>query len=416
MLSRFGFAVALLLAVAHGEARADPISPWIDAGEVPFPDWAKSVEFVREDEALSSSPGGSRRGLIAAGVRLPLLGAVRGPGCLSRWLLVGPLAYVCSDRVKLSAEPPGVATSIHPIPTDALPFKYYFVGKDGAEAYAKLSDAEDETPAEQLERGWSIAGVAEIVHKGTTFVVTRRGRYVPRAQVGQVAAYGFHGEVLDGKLGIGWILPDKANVYADAKQGAKVVGARTRLQKLDVQETKEVAKQTWHRIGVGEWIRGVDVRVPTLSAPPEEVVAGSRWLDVDLSTQTIVAYEGERPVYATMVSTGKAPGSTPKGVHKIWVKLRTATMSNADDAQTTTDDGTPFSIEDVPWVQYFSNGVALHGAFWHRKFGYAHSHGCVNLAPLDAMRLFDWTLPRLPKGWDAAFPTSAEPATVVRVR
>src|SRR5262249_41577787 len=130
---------ALLLASAT--AHADPpqagqaasIAPWIDPGEVPLPEWARSVEFLREDEALSVSPGGTRRGLIAAGVRLPLLGAVRGPGCLSRWLLVGPLAYVCSDRVKLSAEEPGVATSIHPVPTDALPFKYYFVGKDGAE-------------------------------------------------------------------------------------------------------------------------------------------------------------------------------------------------------------------------------------------------------------------------------------------
>ena len=100
----------------------------------------------------------------------------------------------------------------------------------------------------------------------------------------------------------------------------------------------------------------------------------------------------------------------------MWVKLRSSTMSNADDAKDTTDVSQPFSIEDVPWVQYFSNGVAIHGAFWHRRFGNVHSHGCVNLAPLDAMRLFDWTLPRLPKGWDAVFPTTAEPPTVIRVR
>jgi lipoprotein-anchoring transpeptidase ErfK/SrfK len=158
------------------------------------------------------------------------------------------------------------------------------------------------------------------------------------------------------------------------------------------------------------------MRVPTSAPPPDEVGKSERWLDVDLATQTLVAYEGEKPVFATVVSTGKVAGSTPKGVHRIWVKLRTATMSNADDAQSTADDATPFSIEDVPWVQYFSNGVALHGAFWHRKFGYAHSHGCVNLAPLDAMRLFDWTMPRLPNGWDASFPTPSEPPTVVRVR
>lgn len=426
MRTRTLFLVAATLVVASlaptRGSRAEPVvpAPWIEPGDVPLPEWARSVEILREDEALSASPGGTRRGLVAMGVRLPLLGATRGPGCMSRWLLVGPLAYVCSDKVRLSADPAGVDPSIHPTPADALPYRYYFVGKDGAEAYARLADADEEMPTEQLERGWSIAGVSEVTYKGASYVVTRRGRYVPRAQVGSVVAYGFHGELLTSQAGeaitIGWILPDKANVYADAKPGAKSIGVRTRLQKIDVQEAKKVGKIDWLRIGDGEWIRAVDARVPTLSPRPTEVAAGARWIDVDTTTQTLVAYEGDKPVFATVVSTGRMATPTPRGVHKIWVKLRSATMSNADDAQTTTDDGTPYSIEDVPWVQYFSNGVALHGAFWHRKFGWPHSHGCVNLAPLDAMRLFDWTLPRLPRGWDAVFPTPAEPSSVVRVR
>lgn len=423
-------ALSIALPLSAPSTRADvpspvaslpAIAPWIDPGDLPFPEWARSVEILRDDEALQASPGGARRGLIAAGVRLPLLGAVRGPGCVSRWLLVGPLAYVCSDKVKLSAEPPGVAESIHPTPEGALPYRYYFVGKDGADAYAKLSDADDETPAEQLEKGWSIAGVNEVSYKGATYVVTRKGRFVPRSELGQVAPYAFHGETLDtGKqLDFGWILPDKASVYADAKANAKVVGTRTRLQKVDVQETKRLGKDgkdVWLRIGAAEWIKGDAARVPTLAKPPEEVPQGARWIDVDTNTQTLVAYEGERPVFATVVSTGRIGTPTPKGVHRIWVKLRSTTMSNADEAQTTTEEATPYSIEDVPWVQFFSNGVALHGAFWHRRFGNAASHGCVNLAPLDAMRLFDWTIPRLPRGWDASFPTDAEPATIVRVR
>lgn len=406
--------LGLLAAPLARDAVGKPM--WVDPGEVPFPDGVQSAEILREDEALVAAPGGTRRALIAAGVRLPILGAVRGPGCLSRWLLVGPLAYICSDKVKLSIDPPGVSETIHPQPADGLPFRYYFVGANGGEAYAKLSDADDETVAEQLEKGWGIAGVKEVSHGGKTFVLTRKGRYVPRAQVGGVAAYAFHGEPLDGKLGVGWVLPDKANVVADAKGGAKVVGARTRLQLVTVLETKSTGKDTWHRIGDGQWMRGIDLRVPTASAPPSEVPKGARWIDIELQQQTLVAYDGERPWFATVVSTGKVGTPTPKGVFPIWVKLRSSTMSNADDAQTTTEDGTPYSIEEVPWVQYFSKGIALHGAFWHRKFGFPHSHGCVNLAPLDAMRLFDWTLPRLPRGWDAAFPTPAEPATWVRVR
>jgi hypothetical protein len=410
MRLRHGLLAAALFVTTPSRAQI-----WIEPGDVPLPEWAKSVEIVRDDEALSASPGGTRRGLVAAGVRLPLLGATRGPGCVARWLLVGPLAYVCSDKVKLSAEPPGVAETIHPTPSDALPYRYYFVGKDGGDAYAKLSDVEDETPAEQLEKGWSIAGVSEISHKGATYVVTRKGRYIPRAQLGAITAFGFHGETIaNGELNFGWILPDKVTVLSDAKPNAKANGARTRLQKVDVKESKKVGKDTFLRIGDNEWIRDKDARVPTLSAPPDD--SSPRWIDIDLGTQTLVAYEGKTPVFATVVSTGRAAGTTPKGVHKIWVKLRSSTMSNADDAKDTNDDSTPYSIEDVPWVQYFSNGVAIHGAFWHRKFGNVASHGCVNVAPLDAMRLFDWTLPRLPRGWDASFPTAAEPATVVRVR
>jgi hypothetical protein len=73
-------------------------------------------------------------------------------------------------------------------------------------------------------------------------------------------------------------------------------------------------------------------------------------------------------------------------------------------------------MEDVPWVQYFAKGVGLHGAFWHRSFGHVRSHGCVNLSPLDAERLFWWTAPRLPAGWTAVLPGAYDRPVVVRVR
>ena len=75
-----------------------------------------------------------------------------------------------------------------------------------------------------------------------------------------------------------------------------------------------------------------------------------------------------------------------------------------------------YAIQAVPWVMYFQRGYGLHGTFWHRAFGRVQSHGCVNLTPRDAKRLFDWTSPKLPSGWSAAFPTEYEAGTVVRVR
>jgi hypothetical protein len=58
-----------------------------------------------------------------------------------------------------------------------------------------------------------------------------------------------------------------------------------------------------------------------------------------------------------------------------------------------------FELRDVPWIQYFASGYALHGAYWHDVFGIARSHGCINLAPIDARYVFQWTDPPVPPGW-----------------
>ena len=59
-----------------------------------------------------------------------------------------------------------------------------------------------------------------------------------------------------------------------------------------------------------------------------------------------------------------------------------------------------------------AKAVALHGAFWHRDFGRVRSHGCVNLAPIDAKWVFGFTGPRVPVGWHAAYPTDRNTGTL----
>jgi lipoprotein-anchoring transpeptidase ErfK/SrfK len=75
----------------------------------------------------------------------------------------------------------------------------------------------------------------------------------------------------------------------------------------------------------------------------------------------------------------------------------------------------PYSIEDVPWIMYFSGSYALHGAFWHSEFGRTKSHGCVNLSPEDARRIFGWTEPQLPEGWHGVVATEEKQGTRVVV-
>jgi hypothetical protein len=165
----------------------------------------------------------------------------------------------------------------------------------------------------------------------------------------------------------------------------------------------------------GFWIRLSDA-VVSRAEPPPDVGVHEKWIDVDLTRQLVVAFEGKAPVFATLVSSGRRNPwdpehdfPTPTGTFRIREKHVTTTMDGDLAA-----DG-PYSIEDVPWVMYFKGSYALHGAFWHRSFGHPRSHGCVNLAPKDARTLFLWAEPRLPSGWHSVQATPERPGSRVVV-
>jgi hypothetical protein len=163
------------------------------------------------------------------------------------------------------------------------------------------------------------------------------------------------------------------------------------------------------------FVKASALRMPRLHVPPPDLHPGERWIAVDVSTQTLVAYQGKRPWFATLVSTGRgaegSPEATPRGEYRIWVKLVSTDMTNLEDL----DARNYYAIEDVPWVMFFEDGYGLHGAFWHRSFGNQRSHGCVNLSPRDAERLFHWAGPRLPSGFRAVHPTAHDRGTRVVV-
>lgn len=144
------------------------------------------------------------------------------------------------------------------------------------------------------------------------------------------------------------------------------------------------------------------VTISPRSAMPKWATGRRSWLEISILDQTLVAYVGDRPVFATLVSTGKdglgdpeETKSTVLGSFLIHTKHVTSTMSG-DEA----DD--EFDLRDVPYVQYFHGGYALHAAFWHDDFGRPRSHGCVNLSPADARHLFSITEPAVPLRWHSA--------------
>jgi lipoprotein-anchoring transpeptidase ErfK/SrfK len=209
------------------------------------------------------------------------------------------------------------------------------------------------------------------------------------------------------------------------------------------------------------WLKASDIAV--VAEPPEwpeQADKGHKWIDISLRQQTLVLWEGKRPWYATLVSTGrdgmqdpKTTLSTPMGKFRLQSKhiaaamdsnenssvsggTRVQTLKVSGDAAETIerikaaqaageklsgDDerrainiskgrdpeygitvrrgSANFELRDVPWIQYFAAGFALHGAYWHDVFGIPRSHGCINLSPIDARLVFRWTDPPVPDNW-----------------
>jgi lipoprotein-anchoring transpeptidase ErfK/SrfK len=105
----------------------------------------------------------------------------------------------------------------------------------------------------------------------------------------------------------------------------------------------------------------------------------NRWIEVNVATQRLIAWEGPTPVYAVVVSTGTDAHPTLPGSFAVQSKHRTARMRGDD-----------YDVPDVPYTMYYSGGYAIHGAYWHRRFGTPVSHGCVNVAVNHAKWLYDW--------------------------
>jgi hypothetical protein len=143
------------------------------------------------------------------------------------------------------------------------------------------------------------------------------------------------------------------------------------------------------------------VRLVTLHSPPASIPDGAKWILVDISQQTLTAYEGETAVYATLISSGKdhKESKTHAGLYQVEHKMSYSDMHGEPDD--------PYDVDRVPYTLYFNKNEALHGAYWHDRFGWPASHGCINLALADARWLFDWAPPRLPENWNTIDPRAA---------
>ncbi|MGE0324503.1 MAG: L,D-transpeptidase [Polyangiaceae bacterium] len=403
-----------MAALSDQPARSQPL--W--QSSLPLPDDARSVRILRQGEYLWTRPDrkSPRRGTAMLGAQLPLYGSQRGPGCSGTWLNVGPLAWVCDANVELSRSAP-FPEDPHPTPTsNGLPLDYYFAGADGSFGYSRLSLGDVGAPDNQYEPGMSVALVRiERNAVGEAYGLNTKGLWLPMRDLNPARPLGFSTvELEDGKLNAGWVYSPTTSVRSKPNGGDRVTSL-DQFESIRFSEVVTKNRKRWFKTERG-WVSESDVRAPTPTEPPPEVQPDERWIDVEIDQQVVTAYRGATPLFTALASTGKGTGkserATPKGAHRIWVKLRTTDMDNLENEYA----GRYYAIEEVPWVLFFKKGYGLHGTFWHRRFGRRQSHGCVNLTPRAAERFFHWASPRLPAGWSAVIPTQYDPGTLVRVR
>jgi len=310
---------------------------------------------------------------------------------------------------------------------------WYLRGWDGGKPQVTLDDLKGEGPmSRRMVRGFYLALDKDITAGGSKWWKTTGGLIAPydrvyvqklltdfkgiwltEAAATEDAADG--GEVKSVK-GAGFLMRKSFKYSIDGKKVTQVMEAPRRTGMRLTGETATVGGVVYAETTDGLWVRSNELLKVKPNPPPSDIGPNEKWIDVNLETQTLVAFEGDKMVYATLVSSGKKntddpekDHATPTGTFRIREKHIAATM-DGDVAS----DG-PYSIEDVPWIMYFSGSYALHGAFWHADFGRMRSHGCVNLSPNDARELFGWTEPHLPTGWHAVWATADKPGTRVIV-
>jgi L,D-transpeptidase catalytic domain len=262
----------------------------------------------------------------------------------------------------------------------------------------------------RIYNGSTLAFVDSFDHADRSFLVTWDGGIVPKDKVRPYPESSFHGVILGPNAELPIAFMRVADQTRFERQDGRMVASdrvwpRLTAVALTGETVEHDAKRYWAATD-GAWLEEGEAAIAQAAGKLPRVVAnaeaGATWLDVSILGGTMVAYEGLVPVYATMISPGRGgmprrdvptleTASTPTGTFSVLGKFVTATMQSSSIAT--------LVHSEVQYTMNFSGPYAVHGAYWHDRFGEPKSGGCVNLSPIDAQRIFEWSQPRLPEGW-----------------
>ncbi len=272
-----------------------------------------------------------------------------------------------------------------------LPFFYLQSRRDGGTPlYTSLEDAiNGENAYRVVEEGFVFfSWIQRFEQDGEVAYMIVPGVYIRSDSLSRLTPPSYRGVKLTKTppQEFAWVLVQTETRRAPGIDAPTTGRTFYRFEMVWIYETQNIGGLDWYRIGPEDWIEQRRIaKVSPDTTRPEEVEA-NRWISINLYEQTLAVYENGEMVYATLVSSGLDGWWTQPGTFQVYEKLEADPMQGAFAA----DRSDFYYLEDVPWILYFDQSRALHGAYWHNGYGYPRSHGCVNLSPADAQWLYDW--------------------------
>ncbi len=390
-----------------------------------------------------------------------------GNGC-ARFYAIEPEGYVCVDerRATIDATDPLLVALTRYAPRTDSPWLHRYGESKGVFLYPKLPSEEEQRwrepgfkgkglaldagtsfgfplpdlsqppvglfePRDRLLERSTVAYSVEGEHLGRRFLLTSDYRFIPKDRVVEYPMSRFAGVWLgkDAELPLAFFRDDGVPRLRRDPTG-KLVDSQRPFERLSfVQLTgKEMERDQvpYLETRAGDWVERAKAVVPEIRSENPFAVAADAgpprgretWLEVSITGGWLVAYQGVRPVFVTLISPGRGgppvkgrkpieTGSTPTGRFVITGKFMSASMVAP----------TELTHSEVPYAQNFSGPYALHSAYWHDRFGHPMSGGCINLSPIDGQRLFAWTEPDFHPGWyGQRWLPKKQPATHLLIR
>lgn len=328
--------------------------------------------------------------ILIAGLLIVVLSAASPALAAACFLLDDIGGYVCSSET----EPAEPAQFVTPEQPDDTLFGRRWYGRlaDNANVYPEPTRAA--APVRNVGDGYLFATISRQLKNdaGETWYKINGGEYVHEDDLTPVEISDFQGVEItrQPQRPFGWVVQEVTPSREPDGEPDENLAELPRFSFVEIYDAKVGEDEwIWYDIGDGRWVRQTYFSIVDVNPRPEGVGENEFWTEVDLYEQTFAAYEGDRMVYATLISSGLNRWPTPEGLFQVEDdnRFREYKMSGAEGGEDY------YFLEDVPYIMYFDlySGTALHGTYWHDRFGYKHSHGCVNMPILDAEWTFNWS-------------------------